>query len=94
MPCTMIVKVAKVHALREAFPTQLGALYTKEEQNIIEGDFEEIKKEKKVIDVAAEEQLEQKNAEAKIPDAQPNDFPQSSEEELFEKINAENKKTF
>ena len=80
MPCTMIVKVAKVHALREAFPTQLGALYTKEEQNIIEGDFEEVKKEKKVIDVAAEEQPEQKSEEAKMPDTQPGDFPEGPEE--------------
>lgn len=31
---TMISKVAKVQALREAFPTQLGAMYTAEEQGI------------------------------------------------------------
>lgn len=31
---TMISKVAKVQALREAFPTQLGAMYTAEEQNV------------------------------------------------------------
>jgi len=31
-PSTMIRKVAIVQALREAFPTQLGALYTEEEQ--------------------------------------------------------------
>lgn len=30
--CTMIRKVALVHALREAFPTQLGALYTVDEK--------------------------------------------------------------
>lgn len=29
--CTMIRKVALVHAMREAFPTQLGALYTTDE---------------------------------------------------------------
>lgn len=34
MPATMISKVAKVQALREAFPTKLGALYTAEEQRI------------------------------------------------------------
>ncbi|WP_308006146.1 recombinase RecT, partial [uncultured Porphyromonas sp.] len=28
---TMIAKIAKVQALREAFPTQLGAMYTAEE---------------------------------------------------------------
>lgn len=42
---TMISKVAKVQALREAFPTQLGAMYTQEEQNTIDIDHEEIKKE-------------------------------------------------
>lgn len=31
---TMISKVAKVQALREAFPTQLGAMYTAEEQGV------------------------------------------------------------
>lgn len=31
-PQTMISKIAKVQALREAFPTQLGAMYTQEEQ--------------------------------------------------------------
>jgi phage recombination protein Bet len=31
---TMIRKVAEVQALREAFPTQLGAMYTAEEQNV------------------------------------------------------------
>lgn len=30
-PTTMIAKVAKVQALREAFPNQLGAMYTQEE---------------------------------------------------------------
>lgn len=33
-PGTMISKVAKVQALREAFPAQLGAMYTAEEQSV------------------------------------------------------------
>lgn len=33
-PTTMIRKVAEVQALREAFPTQLGAMYTAEEQSV------------------------------------------------------------
>ncbi len=42
---TMISKVAKVQALREAFPTQLGAMYTAEEQGTVQDvEFEEIKK--------------------------------------------------
>lgn len=41
--CTMIRKVALVHALREAFPTQLGAMYTSDEQRPVEdADYEEV----------------------------------------------------
>ena len=36
---TMIAKVAKVQALREAFPTQLGAMYTAEEQGVVESTY-------------------------------------------------------
>ncbi len=41
---TMIGKVAKVQALREAFPAQLGAMYTQEEQsNTIDAEYTEVK---------------------------------------------------
>lgn len=41
--CTMIRKVALVHALREAFPTQLGAIYTMDEIRGVEDvSFEEV----------------------------------------------------
>lgn len=43
-PSTMICKVAKMQALREAFPSQLGAMYAQEESKIIEATFEEIKR--------------------------------------------------
>ena len=33
IPCTMIRKVALVHALREAFPNDLGSLYIEDEMN-------------------------------------------------------------
>lgn len=40
---TMISKIAKVQALREAFPAQLGAMYTQEENpNTIDIDHEEM----------------------------------------------------
>jgi phage recombination protein Bet len=39
---TMISKVAKVQALREAFPTQLGAMYTAEEKGVTDIEFEEM----------------------------------------------------
>ena len=42
-PATMIRKVALVQALREAFPAQLSAMYTKEEANIEDADYTEIK---------------------------------------------------
>lgn len=41
-PSTMIRKVAEVQALREAFPAQLGAMYTAEEQSTIDIQHEEI----------------------------------------------------
>ena len=42
-PSTMISKVAKVQALREAFPAQLGAMYTSEESGIQDVEYTEIK---------------------------------------------------
>lgn len=39
---TMITKIAKVQALREAFPAQLGAMYTPEESGIIDAKFVDI----------------------------------------------------
>jgi phage recombination protein Bet len=39
---TMISKVAKVQALREAFPAQLGAMYTQEESKIVDADYEDV----------------------------------------------------
>lgn len=46
MPKTMIAKIAKVQALREAFPTKLGALYVSEEvqeREVEDVPFEEVK---------------------------------------------------
>ena len=39
---TMISKVAKVQALREAFPAQLGAMYTAEEQGVVDASYSDI----------------------------------------------------
>lgn len=47
-PSTMIAKVAKVQALREAFPSQLGAMYTEDEvltQSVQDAVYTEIKEE-------------------------------------------------
>ncbi|MDR2004097.1 MAG: phage recombination protein Bet [Prevotella sp.] len=60
---TMIRKVAIVQALREAFPTQLGAMYTAEEQRIVENadyiDVSERKNNSEVIQQDEPEQTEQ-----------------------------------
>lgn len=40
---TMISKIAKVQALREAFPSQLGAMYAKEETTAIEQQAKQVK---------------------------------------------------
>ena len=45
---TMIIKVAKVQALREAFPCSLNAMYIKEEQNTEDIDYKEVKNRKTV----------------------------------------------
>lgn len=49
-PATMICKVAKVQALREAFTAEFGGLYTAEEQNKEENDTE---KQQKIIPIEA-----------------------------------------
>ena len=43
MPATMIRKVAEVQALREAFPSRLGAMYTEEERRLQDANYTEIK---------------------------------------------------
>lgn len=51
---TMISKIAKVQALREAFPAQLGAMYTQEESvHIQDAEYEEIKSKDKLAELAS-----------------------------------------
>lgn len=58
---TMIAKVAKVQALREAFPAQLGAMYTQEEQQVVvDADYTEIRENVK------QEKAEQANKTAVV----------------------------
>ena len=54
---TMITKVAKVQALRDAFPAQLGAMYTSEEQGVIDIEATEVTP-RKVIDTKITQQEE------------------------------------
>ena len=55
--CTMIRKVALMHALREAFPTQLGAMYTNEERVPVEDTTYEEVAEQKVLANANQQEL-------------------------------------
>lgn len=76
---TMIAKVAKVQALREAFPTQLGAMYTDDEQNIQDVEYTEVRASKQEVIPQPEPELpksddkqnlqqEQKNPQLKLED--------------------------
>lgn len=71
---TMVAKVAKVQALREAFPAQLGAMYTQEESNIIDVTAEDVTKKKnankQTIVITDPEPSEEKAPEI-IPDPEP-----------------------
>jgi phage recombination protein Bet len=75
---TMISKVAKVQALREAFPAQLGAMYTQEEQTqAIEITHEEISSEiqqngnKTQLDFAEEATIIESNVAEPIKEEKP-----------------------
>ncbi len=69
--CTMIRKVALVHALREAFPTQLGAMYTSDEQRqVVDTPYEEVA-EQTVQAHANSEDLPDETKTAETPAAAP-----------------------
>lgn len=75
---TMISKVAKVQALREAFPTQLGAMYTAEERGTIEDvAFEEVKAQK-----AAKANKQEISIPDEIPQSNGNGSPKKPTEYL------------
>lgn len=50
-PATMITKIAKVQALREAFPAQLGAMYTREESRIDDIDYQDVTERRNTTEV-------------------------------------------
>lgn len=86
-PSTMISKVAKVQALREAFPTQLGAIYTADEKGIEDIGYvdvsDKIDKEKKenankITITIDPEDTEKKPNQPKVAD------PAKEPSELFE----------
>ena len=63
MKSTMISKVAKVQALREAFPNQLGTMYSKEEQHIEDATYVDVKDEIDEIDPFIEDYYPKINIE-------------------------------
>lgn len=73
---TMIAKIAKVQALREAFPAQLGAMYTQEEQaEIIEAEYQVVDKKvaTEITENANAEVIEftDEKVDSKMPTASP-----------------------
>lgn len=69
MPATMIRKVALCHALREAFPEDLGGLYGAEEMNQAQNTVQE-PQEAVIESVETVEQVEQPQQQASDPRAQ------------------------
>lgn len=79
----MISKIAKVQALREAFPAQLGAMYTQEEQEVKFTEYEDVTdketKGNKLAEIAAKaagvEEQPKKEQTVKQPQGNNNDKP-------------------
>lgn len=65
MPATMIRKTALVNALREAFPQNLGAMYTEEEQQEARDVTPDPKQSSRLSDVAHEAEVTQPLREGK-----------------------------
>lgn len=84
----MIAKIAKVQALREAFPAQLGAMYTQEEQgSTVDAEYSvvdskvnreiEVKANQEVLEIAIDSE-----PAPKIPTASPEiAFPEDKKNE-------------
>ncbi|MBR1769681.1 MAG: phage recombination protein Bet [Bacteroidales bacterium] len=79
---TMISKVAKVQALREAFPAQLGAMYTQEEQTIQDTTFEDVTPSKEAQSIIAEQRKE--NQQQILPSNSQSPTLQTQENNNFE----------
>jgi phage recombination protein Bet len=79
-PSTMISKIAKVQALREAFPAQLGAMYTQEESAKYT-DYEDVTErvERTKAEFSNKETINIDNA-PKSSDAQPDPAPAPSKD--------------
>lgn len=71
----MISKIAKVQALREAFPAQLGAMYTQEEQEVKFTEYEDVtdkeSKANKLAEIAAKAAGVEEQPKAEQPVNQP-----------------------
>ena len=82
-PSTMIRKVAIVQAMREAFPAQLGAMYTQEEFEVVDVPYKEVKDEvrQEIQQNANAEEISMQGAQSAdggaMPAPQPENAPAS-----------------
>lgn len=67
----MISKIAKVQALREAFPAQLGAMYTQEEQEVKFAEYEDVTDKESKANKLAEIALKNAGVEEQPKQEQP-----------------------
>lgn len=79
-PSTMIRKVAIVQAMREAFPAQLGAMYTQEEVGVVDVPYTEIKDnvQQEIQQNANAEEISMQGAGSDGADAIPAPRPESA----------------
>lgn len=75
---TMISKIAKVQALREAFPAQLGAMYTQEEQEVKFAEYEDVTDKESKANKLAEIALKNAGVEEQPKTEQPVNQPQNN----------------
>lgn len=71
---TMIAKIAKVQALREAFPAQLGAMYTEEEaRTVVDADVQDVTStsEAKATEVMAKAKKAMRKAKGEAEEVKP-----------------------
>lgn len=78
-PSTMIRKVALVQALREAFPAQLGAMYTPEEASVEDISYEEVKAsvKKEIVEKSGKKEMTMS-----LPEKQANPLDQLGKQKL------------
>lgn len=75
---TMIAKVAKVQALREAFPAQLGAMYTQEESNIQDTSYVDVSENANKKEIGFEEPKKKPEPAAEVKEQPKQEVPETA----------------